>query len=170
MENETLKRELCNQLIRDGKVKEFDIVKHSYTEQIMKGNKKAIETSDQMITLTTRGDCFGVCVKNSKLLGGWGKKGSTNQYRTQNRIYDSEASAPTVNTGFNPNFKIGGGSMEDSQLRIRKLTPKECFRLMGVKDEDYDKIKKNQSDASLYHLAGDSIVVNVLMAIFKELL
>ena len=55
-------------------------------------------------------------------------------------------------------------------LRIRKLTPKECFRLMGVKDEDYENIAKNQSDASLYHLAGDSIVVNVLMAIFKQLL
>jgi DNA (cytosine-5)-methyltransferase 1 len=55
-------------------------------------------------------------------------------------------------------------------LRIRKLTPKECFRLMGVKDEDFDKVKVNQSDSSLYHLAGDSIVVNVLMAIFKELL
>lgn len=55
-------------------------------------------------------------------------------------------------------------------LRIRKLTPKECFRLMGVKDEDYERIAKNQSDSSLYHLAGDSIVVNVLMAIFKELL
>jgi DNA (cytosine-5)-methyltransferase 1 len=55
-------------------------------------------------------------------------------------------------------------------LRIRKLTPKECFRLMGVKDEDYELIAKNQSDSSLYHLAGDSIVVNVLMAIFKELL
>lgn len=60
--------------------------------------------------------------------------------------------------------------MEDSQLRIRKLTPKECFRLMGVRDEDYEKIKKNQSDASLYHLAGDSIVVDVLMAIYKELI
>lgn len=55
-------------------------------------------------------------------------------------------------------------------LRIRKLTPKECFRLMGVKDEDFEKIRKNQSDSSLYHLAGDSIVVNVLMAIFKQLL
>lgn len=55
-------------------------------------------------------------------------------------------------------------------LRIRKLTPKECFRLMGVKDEDFDKCAKNQSNASLYHLAGDSIVVNVLMAIFKELI
>ena len=57
-----------------------------------------------------------------------------------------------------------------SDLRIRKLTPKECFRLMGVKDEDYEKCAKNQSNASLYHLAGDSIVVNVLMEIFKEIL
>ena len=58
----------------------------------------------------------------------------------------------------------------NSNLRIRKLTPLECFRLMGVKDEDYYKVAKNQSNSSLYHLAGDSIVVNVLMAIFKELI
>lgn len=66
----------------------------------------------------------------------------------------------------------GGGHvpMHNYDLRIRKLTPKECFRLMGVKDEDYERIAKNQSNSSLYHLAGDSIVVNVLMAIFKELL
>ncbi len=57
-----------------------------------------------------------------------------------------------------------------NDLRIRKLTPKECFRLMGVKDENFEKCKKNQSDSSLYHLAGDSIVVDVLMAIFKEML
>ncbi len=57
-----------------------------------------------------------------------------------------------------------------NNLRIRKLTPLECFRLMGVKDEDYYKIAKNQSNSNLYHLAGDSIVVNVLMAIFKELI
>ena len=57
-----------------------------------------------------------------------------------------------------------------NDLRIRKLTPKECFRLMGIKDEDFDKVAKNQSDSSLYHLAGDSIVVNVLMAIFGEII
>lgn len=56
------------------------------------------------------------------------------------------------------------------ERKIRKLTPRECFRLMGVKDEDFEKCKKNQSDSSLYHLAGDSIVVNVLMAIFKEMI
>lgn len=54
-------------------------------------------------------------------------------------------------------------------LRIRKLTPKECFRLMGVQDADFEKVAENQSNASLYHLAGDSIVVDVLMEIFKKL-
>lgn len=57
-----------------------------------------------------------------------------------------------------------------NDLRIRRLTPLECFRLMGVKDDDYYKIAKNQSKTSLYHLAGDSIVVDVLMAIFKEMI
>ena len=56
------------------------------------------------------------------------------------------------------------------ELRIRKLTSREVFRLMGVKDEDFDKIKKNQSDSSLYHLAGDSIVVDVMKYMFKNLL
>ena len=58
---------------------------------------------------------------------------------------------------------------EPITMRVRKLTPRECFRLMGVKDEDYERVAENQSKSSLYHLAGDSIVVNVLMAIFKEL-
>lgn len=64
----------------------------------------------------------------------------------------------------------GNEKVRVEDLRIRKLTPKECFRLMGVKDEDFKKIQKNQSNSSLYHLAGDSIVVNVLMAIFGELM
>lgn len=54
--------------------------------------------------------------------------------------------------------------------RIRKLTERECFRLMGVKDVDFDRIAKNQSKSSLYHLAGDSIVTNVLSAIFAEMI
>jgi DNA (cytosine-5)-methyltransferase 1 len=54
--------------------------------------------------------------------------------------------------------------------KIRYLTCKEAFRLMGVKDEDFENVAKNQSDSSLFHLAGDSIVVNVLMAIFKEMI
>ena len=59
---------------------------------------------------------------------------------------------------------------QNQNYRIRKLTPRECWRLMGVKDEDFEKVKTHQSESSLYHLAGDSIVVNVLMEIFKMLL
>lgn len=55
-------------------------------------------------------------------------------------------------------------------LFIRKLTPKEAFKLMGVKEEDFNKIEKNQLMSSLYHLAGDSIVTTCLMAIFGKLL
>lgn len=54
--------------------------------------------------------------------------------------------------------------------RIRKLTPRECFRLMGVKKDDYERAAKHQSPSSQYHLAGDSIVTACLMAIFGELL
>lgn len=56
-----------------------------------------------------------------------------------------------------------------SDYRIRKLTERECFRLMGVKGEDFEKIAKSQSMSSLYHLAGDSICCTCLMAIFGEL-
>lgn len=67
-------------------------------------------------------------------------------------------------------YTMHGTEENTKHYRIRKLTPKEAFRLMGVKDEDYYKIAKNQSNASLYHLAGDSIVVNVLMALFSQML
>lgn len=53
--------------------------------------------------------------------------------------------------------------------RIRKLTAKECFRLMGVKDEQFDRLH-GISNSQLYKLAGNSIVVDVLEAIFKNLL
>lgn len=54
--------------------------------------------------------------------------------------------------------------------RIRKLTPKECWRLMGFDDADYEKAAKVNSNTQLYKQAGNSIVVNVLEAILKELL
>lgn len=55
-----------------------------------------------------------------------------------------------------------------TNYRIRKLTPKECWRLMGFSDTDFDKT--TCSNTQLYKQAGNSIVVNVLMAIFRELL
>jgi len=56
----------------------------------------------------------------------------------------------------------------DNHFRIRKLTPRECWRLMGWKDEQFDKVK-GISNAQLYKQAGNGIVVNVLEAIFRQM-
>lgn len=55
-------------------------------------------------------------------------------------------------------------------MRIRKITPKEAWRLMGFSDEDYNKASKVCCETSLYKQAGNSIVVDVIYYILKELL
>ena len=50
------------------------------------------------------------------------------------------------------------------------LTPKECWRLMGQKDEDFEKAEKVNSNTQLYKQAGNSIVVDVLEKIFGEMM
>lgn len=60
-------------------------------------------------------------------------------------------------------------SHKNTDLRIRKLTPKECWRLMGFTDEEFNRAAKVNSNTQLYKQAGNSIVVNVLVAIFEEL-
>ena len=55
-------------------------------------------------------------------------------------------------------------------LRIRKLTPKECWRLMGFDDADFEKAAQTNSNTQLYKQAGNSIVVDVLYYIFREML
>lgn len=54
-------------------------------------------------------------------------------------------------------------------MRIRKLTPREYWRLMDFDDEDYDKASQVVSESQLYKQAGNSIVVNVLTAIFGQM-
>lgn len=75
-------------------------------------------------------------------------------------------SAPTLTTG-----KGGGTGVVidmDEQIRIRYLTPRECFRLMGQDEESIDRIMEAEpSKTAQYRLAGNSIVVDVLVAIFK---
>ena len=76
-------------------------------------------------------------------------------------------SSPTLTTG------RGGGSgvvvrMSDDTLRIRYLTPRECLRLMGQTDDAIDRLMEAEpSKTAQYRMAGNSIVVDVLEAIFK---
>lgn len=53
--------------------------------------------------------------------------------------------------------------------RVRKLTPRECWRLMGFSDDDYEKAAEHNSKTQLYKQSGNSIVKQVLMAIFSQL-
>lgn len=105
-----------------------------------------------------------------KLVGGIGDKKSNGgtQYYQQDRIYDSESIAmahPANLTSGSYYYQVN-----TQPLRIRKLTPKECFRLMGFSDEDFSKAEQvPTSNAQLYKQAGNSIVVNVLEEILKEL-
>lgn len=133
-------------------------------EQLEKTSKSNISP-----TLTTRTSAYAasmILVKDKlepKVIGGFGNKcNNDKQSHQQNRVYDNKV-ALCVSTAFNPYY------VDKDNQGIRRLTPKECFRLMGVKDEDFEKIKENQSEMSLFHLAGDSIVCNVLCAIFKQL-
>lgn len=73
-----------------------------------------------------------------------------------------------ISKDFPENTNIAGKDM--TRFRVRKLTERECFKLMGVKIEDFSKIRRNQSKSSCYHLAGDSIVSTVLMALFGQML
>lgn len=78
-------------------------------------------------------------------------------------VFSDEGLAPTLTTN------KGEGNKILSNLRIRKLTPKECFRLMGFNDSDYDAASKVVSNSQMYKQTGNSIVVDVLYYILVEL-
>ena len=59
--------------------------------------------------------------------------------------------------------------VEPPAFRIRKLTPKECWRLQGFSDDDFNKAAEHVSNTQLYKQAGNSITVDVLVYIFAEL-
>ena len=111
-----------------------------------------------------------------QLVGGIGEKNFGKQYRQGNRVYDSDAVAMALNA--QPVGNAGGYSylyaVEEPthhiKWRIRKLTPKECWRLMGFDDIEHDRAAKYVSASALYKQAGNSICTCCLVAIFNALL
>ena len=76
--------------------------------------------------------------------------------------------APTQTCGCSSTTSSSAVMVAYDNFRIRKLTPRECWRLMGVRDEQYNKLH-DISNTQLYKMAGNSIVVDVLMGIFRNL-
>lgn len=97
-------------------------------------------------------------------------KGLTdNGWHYEQQVYDD--------SGITRAVKAGGGSgnipkvvSEQPRYRIRKLTPRECFRLMGCDEETIDIIQAaGISNSQQYKLAGNSIVVDVLYHLFRKM-
>ena len=84
---------------------------------------------------------------------------------TEQRLeFNTKGTSNTITTVQKDNYVM------ETTYRIRKLTPRECFRLMGMRDGDIDKIQAaGISNTQQYKIAGNSIVINVLEAIFKNL-
>ena len=84
---------------------------------------------------------------------------------TEQRLeINTKGTSNTITTVQKDNYAI------DTNYRIRKLTPRECFRLMGMKDDDIDKIQEaGISNTQQYKMAGNSICIPVLEYIFKYL-
>lgn len=87
----------------------------------------------------------------------------------------SQCGTVVSDNGISANLVAGAHGYVNShiatQYRIRKLTPRECGRLMGVSDEDIDKMAavNINSNTQLYKQFGNSIVVDVMCAMFKNL-
>lgn len=79
------------------------------------------------------------------------------------RVQDNGNTCPTLTAQNQDIVRI------DPNYRIRKITPRECGRLMGVSDEDIDKMAAVNSNTQLYKQFGNSIVVDVMCAMFKNL-
>lgn len=85
------------------------------------------------------------------------------------RVYSVEGLCPTLNA-------CGGGNSEPKFIlsdkdgyRVRKLTPRECFRLQGFPDDYFDRAKEVCSDSQLYKQAGNSVTVSVVYEIAKRM-
>ena len=121
------------------------------------GDKRVIEYKGEEIELPCIGASRGRNPENpsSRVAG----------EPTEQRLeINTNGTSNTITTVQKDNYAI------EENFRIRKLTPRECFRLMGMRDSDIDKIQEaGISNTQQYKLAGNSIVVDVLEAIFKNL-
>jgi len=106
-------------------------------------------------------------------------KVGSEQPSLQDRIYDVEGISTAITTSYQPNIAIeviryhskrGILNINDKKYHVRKLTPLECCRLMGITDKDFYKAQEVVSNSQLYKQAGNGIVVDVFAAILKGLI
>ena len=163
-----LKSEYAEKLLKSG-IEPYSVVRHSYTKNRMNGKLDQVQNTDRKLspTLDTRCDCLGVVVKRFKNYISWrDKKGNFNT--ECNRTSLENDLSLTIPTNDLTKVAINTGGIENMEnLRIRKLIPFECLKLMGFTKQDYENMRKlGMSDSAIYHVAGDSIITTCLVGIF----
>lgn len=118
-----------------------------------------------------------MCEKNTVIYDDYNSHVKTDQSTIGTLTTNIGSSTRRNGTKLIESILRGGNNMEN--IRVRKLTPKECWRLMGFSDEDFEKARsrmnencykgKDRSQSQLYKQAGNSIVVDVLYYIMENL-
>lgn len=197
-EKQTLQLKLKDLL--DDEVDEKFYLKDSQIERIKNSTfmqeKKRIQNKEYCDTLLARDwkdpKCIRVCKNNQSEnvediaptqtanCGGSGSSATILKREDNNKIKvignympsGHDASRVVDSNGIAPTVKENHGTVTATNVdfKIRKLTPKECWKLMGFSDEDFQKASNTGlSNTQLYKQAGNSIVVDVLEKIFKNL-
>lgn len=126
--------------------------------------KRGVVQKDKIQTLKTTPDVGVVVEKKIKYEEPLNREGWHNMNKI---VLNPDGISTTINAQSNNSLQ----KVKVPSLRIRRLTPLECFRLMGFDDEDFYKAQSTgNSNTQLYKQAGNSIVVNVLEKIFNNLL
>lgn len=125
--------------------------------------KRGVVQKNKIQTLKTTPDVGVVVEKKIKYEEPLERDGWHNMNKI---VLNTDGISTTINAQSNNSLQ----KIKESSLRIRKLTPLECWRLMGFDDEDFYKARDaGISNTQLYKQAGNSIVVNVLERIFNNL-
>lgn len=167
-----LKKQLCNKLVDENKVKEGDVIRHSYSSNRLENGDKnlgRVENHEGLSpTLDTRCDCLGIVVNEEKSVFTEMEKamitedGNIKRYLGSSQIDEfKEGQMATLNypNGYGHGTRVHNESVAlttsqqlvvkvaqsaggGSNLRIRKLTPLETTRLMGFTDKDYEAMRE----------------------------
>ena len=169
------KQELCDKLIENDLVKENDVIRHSYSvSRLNEWDKRGVECNNMPPTVTTRADTLGVVVKEERMTKQALETLNENSCEYSNTI--NPFNKQVNNSGISPTLTTRPEGFKtailpiDKKIRIRKLTPTECFKLMGFTKDDVNKcVDIGMSDAQLYKQAGNSIITNCIELLFEHL-
>lgn len=133
-----------------------------YNKRVLDGTACGTITANGN-TSSTHCGTFGIIQKGEDEMAKVGQ--ISNEGSQCGSVYSDNGNSPTLTAGTHGD----ANSKVCTEYRIRKLTPKECWRLMSFTDADFQKAQAVNSNTQLYRQAGNSICVNVLMAIFSQL-